>query len=143
MNFSKIYKKVGQSVYSCQYIVAFCTKYKRNIFSIDDIETLENSFTKTAKKYNFIIHKMDISKNGAILTIEIADPDFSPSNAVTKLKKESKDALIAKDASFKSRIPCIWTREEFITTIGTYSEREVNKFIDLQDNYLESINKNK
>ncbi len=142
-NFTKTYKENGKSIYSCQYVISFCTKYKRKIFEEKDIEVLKTSFNSTAKKYGFKIHQMKLSPNVVVLTVELNDQSFGIEEAVIKLKKDSKDLLIKNDSSFKSRIPSIWTRETFISTIGTVQEKELNHFFDIQENYVESISKNK
>lgn len=142
-NYIKKYTKRGQSVYACQYVVSFCTKYKRKIFEEDDLEVLEKSFKRTADECNFIIHNMSLEPNRVILVLELSDPKFSVYSAIVKLKNNSREDLINYKRSFKSRIPCIWTREELVTTVGSYSEREIKKFTDLQDNYVESISKHK
>lgn len=144
-NFKKNYKAdkdSGNSRYGCQYVISFCTKYKRNIFKEKDFETLRTSFEKTAQKYDFIIHNMEFKGNQVYMVVECS-PIFGISNAVIKLKKESKDYLREVDPSFKTRIPCIWTRETFISTVGTVTETDLKNFTEIQENYVESINKNK
>lgn len=141
-NFKKTYKKDGDSLYGCQYVVSFCTKYKRNILKEKDFETLRESFNETAARYDFTVLNMEFHRNEIILVVD-CDPIFGIQNAVIKLKKESKDALKKADPSFKTRIPCIWTREHFISTVGNVTEKDLKNFKDSQDNYVESIRKNK
>lgn len=141
-NYKKNYKKDGDSMYGCQYVVSFCTKYKRYILKEKDFEVLKKSFNETANRYNFNILNMDFVGNQVYLVID-CDPIFGINNAVIKLKKESKDSLKIADPSFKTRIPCIWTRESFISTVGNVTEKDLRTFTDNQDNYVESINKNK
>lgn len=142
LNFRKNYIGNENSRYGCQYLVSFCTKYKRNIFKEKDFVTLRTSFEKTAKAYNFEIRNIEITPNQVYMVIE-CDPNFGIVNAVIKLKKESKDYIRNADPSFKTKIPCIWTRETFISTIGSVTEKELRTFTDIQETYLESINKNK
>lgn len=141
-NFKKSYIDNEKSRYGCQYLVSFCTKYKRNIFKEKDFVTLKVSFEKTAKEYGFMIKNMEITPNQVYMIIE-CDPNYGIINAIIKLKKESKDYLRKTDPSFKTKIPCIWTRESFISTIGTITEKELTIFTDNQETYIESINKNK
>ena len=138
INFKKNFKNFNTSMYGCQYVVSFCTKYKRNILKEKDFETLKTSFLNTAKKYDFIIHNMEIKGNQATLVVE-CDPIFGINEAVIKLKKESKDYLKKVDPSFKTRIPCIWTRESFISTVGKVTDNDLKKFVDFQENYVESM----
>lgn len=141
-NFKKTYIFEENSKYGCQYVVSFCTKYKRNIFKEKDFEVLKNSFVDTSNKHDFLIHNMDISANNVTLVVECS-PTFGIKNVVIKLKKDSKDALRKHDASFRTKIPCIWTREAFISTIGKVSETDIKEFVDAQETYSESISKNK
>lgn len=138
--FKKEYIKDGTSRYGCQYLISFCTKYKRNIFEEEDLKALRTSFSKTAEKYGFIIHEMELKENQVTLIVE-CNPLYGIQNAVIKLKKESKDYLKEVNPSFKTRIPCIWTRETFISTVGTVSESTINKFVEEQENYIESISR--
>ena len=85
-NFKKNYKAdkdSGNSRYGCQYVISFCTKYKRNIFKEKDFETLRTSFEKTAQKYDFIIHNMEFKGNQVYMVVECS-PIFGISNAFIK-----------------------------------------------------------
>lgn len=141
-NYKKNYLEDEDSRYGCQYVISFCTKYKRNILKEKDFESLKVSFEETAKRYKFTIHNMEFKPNQVYMVVE-CDPNFGITNVLIKLKKESKDYLRKVDPSFKTRIPCIWTRESFISTVGSVTETDLKNFTEAQDNYVESINKNK
>lgn len=140
-NIKKFYRREADSLYSCQYVVSFFTKYKRNIFTEDDIATLEKSFLDTAEKYNFTILGSEILENQVTLIIDCT-PTFGIENVVIKLKKNSSNALISKDKSFETRIPSIWTRDKFISTVGKVNTSDLDKFEDCQKTYGE-IHRNK
>lgn len=131
IQYEKKYNQVNASFYSCQYIVCFCTKYKRKIINDEIKNDLIKIFKEISIEYNFDIIDLNIESNYIILQID-CNPNFGIYKAVTKLKNISAAKIKEKHSFLKKRIPSIWTREEFISTIGNITINNINDFIDKQ-----------
>lgn len=128
----KIYKREKNSYYSCQYVISFCTKYKRKIISSEMKEDLSTIFYNIATEFDFVIKDLYILENQVILIID-CNPNFGISKVINKLKNISATKLKEKYPFLESRIPSIWTREEFISTMGNIELKDINIFVNMQN----------
>lgn len=133
-NVKKEYIKEKGSYYSCQYLVVFCTKYKRRFLGPEIQEFLKKFFYKTADEFDFKICSLNILENQVFLTID-CNPKFGINKAVTKLKNNSSSVLRKKFPHLEKRVPSIWTRKTFISTMGSVDLEDVNEFLSIQKKY--------
>lgn len=132
-NKSKTYKSKFHLIYSCQYHVIFCPKYRRKVLK-DGIDIrLKEIFLEVANKYDFEIVEMEIMSDHVHLLID-CNPRFGIMECVAKLKGTSAKTLKDEFPHLKSRLPNIWTRSAFISTVGSVSLDVVKKYIENQKN---------
>lgn len=132
-NKNKEYKSKDHLIYSCQYHVIFCPKYRRKILKDGVDIKLKEIFMEVSKKYDFDIIEMEIMQDHVHLLID-CNPRFGIMECVTKLKGTSAKKLIENFPYLKSRLPNIWTRSAFISTVGSVSLDTVKKYIENQKN---------
>ena len=132
-NKGKEYYSKAHLIYSCQYHVIFCPKYRRKILK-DGIDIrLKEIFNEVALKYDFSILEMEIMEDHVHLLID-CNPRFGIMDCVTKLKGTSAKYLVEEFPSLKTRLPNILTRSAFISTVGSVSLDVVKKYIENQKN---------
>ena len=124
----KEYKRASHLVYSCQYHVIFCPKYRRKILKDGLDEIVKQSFEDTAKKRGFDIIEMEIMPDHVHLLID-CNPRYGIMNAVKQLKWNSIIPMREFMPSLKTRIPNIWTRSAFISSVGSVSLETVRDYI--------------
>lgn len=130
-NKNKKYKNSEHITYSCQYHVIFCPKYRRKILK-DGIDIrLKEIFLDIANKYSFSIIEMEIMPDHVHLLID-CNPRFGIMNCITKLKGISSRILREEEPSIKRRLPTLWTRSAFISSVGSVSLEVVKKYIEEQ-----------
>ncbi len=130
-NKEKEYQTEQYLTYSCQYHVVFCTKYRRKVVE-DDIKTrLKEIFEQVSVEYEFDILEMEISPDCVHLIIS-CNPRFGIMNCVTKLKGVSSRQLREEFPHLKSRIPTLWTRNAFISSVGDLAIENVHHYIEEQ-----------
>ena len=117
-NGNKEYKSKSHLIYSCQYHIIFCPKYRRQVLS---------------KEYDFEIVEMEVMPDHVHLLVD-CNPRFGIMDCVTKLKGTSSKILRDEFPWLKSRIPTLWTRSAFISTVGAVSLDVVKKYIEEQKN---------
>ena len=120
----------GRFVYSCYYHVIFCPKYRRRILAGTIEADLRNIFDETALKYKFEIVELEILLDHVHMIIS-CDPSFGILSCIARLKGVSASVLRKKYPTLK-RMPCLWTRSSFISTVGTVSLEIVKKYIENQ-----------
>ena len=133
VNKNKEYKSKAHLIYSCQYHVIFCPKYRRKVLK-DGIDIrLKEIFNEVAIKYDFNIIEMEIMEDHVHLLID-CNPRFGIMECVNKLKGTSANTLKKEFPELKSKLPNIWTRSAFISTVGSVSLDVVKKYIENQKN---------
>jgi len=132
-NTSKDYKTKNHLTFSCQYHVIFCPKYRRKVL-VDGIDKrLKEIFNEVAEEYEFTIEEMEIMPEHVHLLID-CNPRFGVMACIKKLKGVSSRKLREEFPELKSRIPSLWTRSAFISTVGSVSLEVVKKYIEEQKN---------
>lgn len=129
----KEYRHSSHLVYSCQYHVVFCPKYRRKVLVPPADGRLKELFLETADQYGFYILDMEVMPDHVHLLLDV-DPRFGVAEAVKKLKGCSSRIMREKFPYLKSRIPSLWTRAAFISTVGAVSLKTVQAYIEDQKN---------
>lgn len=130
-NNDKVYHNSDHLTYSCQYHVVFCPKYRRKILTHPYDEELKRIILQVAEKYNFKIIEMEVMPDHVHLIID-CNPRFDIMECVKKIKGTSANILRKNFPELKSRIPTLWTRASFISTVGSVSLEVVKKYIEEQ-----------
>lgn len=130
-NKNKKYNASAHLVYSCQYHVIFCPKYRRSVL-VDGIDTrLKEIFLEVADKFDFKVLESEIMPNHVHLLID-CNPRFGILNCVNRLKSVSVNKINKEFPQIKTRLPNLWTRSAFISTVGSVSLEVVKSYIEKQ-----------
>lgn len=132
-NEDKVYKTATHLTFSCQYHVIFCPKYRRNVLKNGIDVRLKELILEVAEKYKFEVPSMEIMEDHVHLIID-CNPRFGIMECVTKIKNVSSKVLREEFPELKRRLPSLWTRSSFISTVGSVSLEVVKKYIENQKN---------
>lgn len=132
-SYKKTYNKKAHLVYSCQYHVIFCPKYRRKVFKEEHQSRLKEIFNEVAKEYDFNIIEMEIMEDHVHILVE-CNPRFGIMKCIHKLKGISSNLMPKEFNDLKRRLPTLWTRSAFISTVGSVSLEVVKKYIEDQKN---------
>ena len=127
----KQYKSKTHLTYSCQYHVIFCPKYRRKILKNGIDIRLKELFLEIAEIYDFQIIEMEIMPDHVHLLID-CNPRFGIMNCINKLKGITANRLRKEFPEIKSKLPTLWTRSAFISTVGAVSLEVVRSYIEKQ-----------
>lgn len=130
-NPDKQYRTAPHLIYSCQYHVIFCPKYRRKILNAPYDETVKQSFYQTAKEYEFDIAALEVMPDHVHMIID-CNPRFGIDKCISLLKRFSAVAIKTQHPEIKTRLPNIWTRSAFISTVGTVTLDVVKKYVEEQ-----------
>ena len=129
----KEYHSASHLMYSCQYHVIICPKYRRKIFVNGLDEMLKENFQQTADRFHFKILEMEVMPDHVHMLID-CNPRLGIMSCISKLKNYSTQPIWEFDKTLKHRIPTVWTRSAFISSVGTVSIETVKKYIEEQKN---------
>ena len=127
----KEYHTSAHLVFSCQYHVIFCPKYRRKILVNSIYDRLVEIFAEVAAKHQFKIIEQEIMPDHVHLLIDV-NPRFGIMQAITKLKAVSSRTLRKEFPSLKTRLPSLWTRSAFISSVGAVTLEVVKRYIEEQ-----------
>jgi len=129
----KQYKSTSTMVYSCQYHCIFTTKYRRKVLS-DEIQIrLKKLILDKLNEYDYEILEIEILPDHVHLLIDI-NPHVGVYSVIGKIKGLSSHVLREEFPELKKRLPTLWTRSKFISTVGSVSLESVKKYIEDQKN---------
>lgn len=131
-NLPKVYHEVGNTRFSCQYHVLFCTKYRRKVLSEEIIKDLLELIKEKEKEYDYQVLDMETSTDHVHLLLDIS-PERSPNNVVAKIKAYTSHVLRTRYRELCSRLPTLWTRVCFISTVGSVSLSDLDSFLSKQN----------
>ena len=130
-NKSKKYYSSAHLVYSCQYHVIFCPKYRRKILK-DGIDTrMKELVLEIANDCDFKILDMEVMSDHVHLLI-YCNPRYGILNCVKHIKQVTSHILKKEFPIIKSKIPTLWTRSSFISSVGSVSLETVKQYIENQ-----------
>lgn len=118
-------------VYKNQFHIIFCPKYRRKVL-VDGVDTrLKEILYEEASDMNVEIKALEVMPDHVHLFIEF-DPRMNLHKVIKTLKGVSSHKLREEFPYLKSRIPSLWTRSYFSSTVGHASEETVQQYIESQ-----------
>ena len=120
-------------VYSCQYHVIFCPKYRRRVLLEEVAIRLKELILEKQAEYGYSILEMEVMPDHVHLLLD-ADPRQGINDIITRIKGYSSHALREEFPQLKRRLPTLWTRSRFISSVGAVSLEVVQRYIEDQKN---------
>lgn len=130
----KQYHHSKTTVWSCQYHVIFCPKYRRAILVNGVDELLKQLILNKQEDYGYKVIEMEIMPDHVHLLLDLDPTREAPTVTIHKIKGYTAHELRKTYPSLKTRLPCLWTRSSFISTVGSVSLEVVKKYIENQKN---------
>lgn len=130
-NNAKQYHTTEHLVFSCQYHVVFCPKYRRKVLINGIDERIKELFLRIAEEKQFQILDMEVMPDHVHLLID-CNPRFGIMECVKALKRQSSHILRKEFPELNSKLPTLWTRGCFVSTVGSVSLETVKRYIENQ-----------
>jgi len=127
----KEYKSTNTLVYSCQYHVIFTTKYRRKVLSDEIQKRLKELIEEKQTEYEYQILEMEIMSDHVHLLLDI-NPQRGIYKIIGQIKGFTSNTLRNEFVELKRKLPTLWTRSKFISTVGSVSLEVVKKYIEEQ-----------
>jgi len=129
----KKYESDGDFIYSCQYHVIFCPKYRRKVLTEDIAKRIKELILSKQEEYKFKVLDMEVLLDHVHLIIS-TNPKEGIYKVVSKIKGYTSHELRNQFPELKSRLPTLWTNSRFISTVGAVTLAVVKKYIEDQKN---------
>lgn len=132
-NPNKQYNKDNGLIYSCQYHVIFCPKYRRGVLLNKIADRLKEIVYEKQDEYKYKIIELEIMPDHVHLLIDI-NPKNGIYTIVSKIKGCTSNILRNEFPELKSKLPTLWTQSRFISSVGCVSLEVVKRYIQDQKN---------
>ena len=127
----KKYKSGGSFIYSCQYHVIFCPKYRRSVLNSKIADRLSFLIQSKEQEYGYEVLEMEIMSDHVHLLLDV-NPKIGIYRVVSKIKGLTSRILREEFPELKRRLPTLWTRSRFISTVGSVTLEVVKRYIEDQ-----------
>lgn len=128
---SKPYHTAHAIVYSCQYHVIWCPKYRRPVLVNGVDIRLKELILEKQEDYNYLVIDMEVMAEHVHLLLDI-DPRIAPNKPVGQIKGFTSNRLRKEFPWLEKRLPTLWTRSRFISSCGAVTMESVQKYIQDQ-----------
>ncbi len=120
-------------VYNVNYHIVWSVKYRRKILKEGVDEFLKRTFYDIANSKGFTIKAMEVMPDHVHIFVT-AHPKYSPSYIVKMLKGISGRKLFLEFPSITNKLwkGKLWNSSFYIETIGSTSEKNIQKYIETQ-----------
>jgi len=130
-NPTKKYQSSNSIVFSCQYHVIFCPKYRRKVL-VEGVDTrLKELLLEKQTEYGYELIEAEVMPDHVHLLLNV-DPRIGVLSVIAKIKGYSANVLRKEFPWLRSRLPCLWTRSKFVSTVGAVSLDVVKSYIEDQ-----------
>lgn len=127
----KTYIHDGHIVYSCQYHIVFCPKYRRPVLVGDVAIRLKQLLKEGQGKYGYTLIDCEVMPDHVHLLINVK-PTEAVTDMIGRIKGFTSHTLREEFPVLVSKLPTLWTRGKFVSTCGAVSLSVVMKYIEEQ-----------
>ena len=120
-------------MYSLQYHIVWCTKYRKQIFVSGLDEEVKAHLQTTANDLQARILAMEVMPDHIHLLLD-CKPQLRPSDAIKILKGNTARWLFMKHPDLKNQLwgGHMWNPSYFVATVSERSQEQIKKYISEQ-----------
>ena len=127
----KPYHSNHSIVYSCQYHVIFCPKYRRSVLRPPLDARLKELILEKQESYGYTVLGMEVMPDHVHLLLDV-NPQIGIAKIVGQIKGYTAHMLRQEFPWLKKRLPSLWTRSKFVSSVGAVTLEVVQRYIDSQ-----------
>ena len=125
------YARTAGAAFSLKYHLVWCPKYRRPVLVGDVAARLKALLTEKAAEMGATLHALEVLPDQVHLVVA-SDPTRAPANIAAQFKGYTSRVLRQEFGSLRSRLPTLWSRSYFVSTVGHVSESTVKRYIETQ-----------
>lgn len=132
-NENKKYDKDDSVIYSCQYHVIFCPKYRRKVLVDEVKDRFCEIVYRLQKEYSYSVLELNVMPDHVHLLVSV-NPKIGIYKVVCRIKGISSREIRKEFDNVRKRIPTLWTRSCFISSVGYETIETIKRYIENQTN---------
>jgi putative transposase len=128
---NKPYHSNHSIVYSCQYHVIFCPKYRRSVLKAPLDTRLKELILEKQEAYGYTVLGLEVMPDHVHLLLDV-NPQIGIAKIVGQIKGYTAHMLRTEFPWLKQRLPSLWTQSKFVSSVGAVTLDVVQKYIETQ-----------
>lgn len=125
------YAKNAGAVFSLKYHVVWCPKYRKPVLVPPVDERLKQLLVEIASATDMKVLAMEVMPDHVHVFVE-TDVRRAPAEIAAKFKANTSRILREEFPHLRTRLPTLWSRSYFISTVGAVSEAAIRRYIENQ-----------
>jgi putative transposase len=125
------YRRTAGVVYNLHYHLVWCPKYRRPVLSGAVEARLTELLTEKAAAMDVQIEALEVMPDHVRLFVA-APPTDAPQHLANQFKGYTSRALRQEFPQLRSRLPTLWSRSYYISSVGQVSEEAIKQYIASQ-----------
>lgn len=109
----------------------WCPKYRRQVLAEPIDKRLKELLHEVAQEHEWVIHALEVMPDHVHIFIE-ASPIHCVAEIVNRLKGRTSRMLRQEFPALRSRLPTLWSRSYFASSVGAVSEQTIRRYIENQ-----------
>ncbi len=120
-------------IYSLQYHLVWCTKYRKDVLHGDINDTLKEALLKIAEDNDFTILEMAMPGDHVHLLLDCSPQHILP-NIIKAIKGTSSRMVFKKHPELKDQLwgGALWNPSYYIGTVSKNTEEQIARYITNQ-----------
>ncbi|MBK5935905.1 IS200/IS605 family transposase [Halorhodospira halophila] len=132
-DYAVTYKSNRNVVYSCNYLVVWCPKYRRKVLVGEVAIRLEEVIRNVGFESDAETLEIEVMPDHVHLLVEV-DPQYGIHRLIKQIKRRSSRLLRQEFPFLRSRLPTLWTNSYFVSTVGGAPLEVIKQYIEDQRN---------
>jgi putative transposase len=120
------YAKNAGAVFSLKYHLVWCPKYRRPVLTPPVDVRLKELVSEIATEHGMTILASEVMPDHVHLFVE-AGPTLCVAEIANRLKGRTSHALREEFPTLRSRLPTLWSRSYFCSTVGAVSGATIRR----------------
>jgi putative transposase len=125
------YRRNAKATSSLKYHLVWSPKYRRGVLTGAIGAKLKTIIQEVTSELGMAVHVLDVMPDHVHLFVE-ADPVLCVAEIVNRIKGRSSRLLREEFPSLRSRLPTLWSRGYYASSVGHVSNKTVRAYIEAQ-----------
>ncbi len=125
------YQTIRGVAYSLGCHLVWCPKYRRPVLVGPVAERLRDLIGQKCDEHGWSVVALEVMPDQVHLFVR-ADPAASPSYVANQFKGLASRVLREEFPHLRRRLPTLWSRSYFVSSVGNVSAAAVQKYIETQ-----------
>jgi putative transposase len=124
------YRSVNKTVYSAEYQLIWCPKYRRRVLAGRIEQRLRDILAQVAGELGATVIEVEVMPDHVHLLVEIPPPVAL--SRFVQLAKGRSSRLLRQEFPRLRRLPCLWSPSWFCSTAGGAPLEVVRRYVENQ-----------